>query len=265
MGDASDDDSDCRDVFEFEETVVITNKALKLRATIPPSYRKVVDGVTFTKLDVWQSRGVFSILSCKAKGKPSHAKSGVAVRRSSCKQKIVATCAALRKARDEAFRTSVEAKCPRAGVRFVGAVKPRSKELHVVALQHQDWVIVSMPAVDDATGPCSIVCLCNDDRKNRNSELWVKLTPDVCAYLSAHVAAVDDAEVAERDPVDDEHDERSESTAEKVAGADTAQEQAPDMNEDRAHEDRSSSSHGGAAQPASQAVQSSLHAFFSKR
>ena len=85
-----------------------------------------------------------------------------------------------------------------------------------------------MPAVDDATGPCSIVCLCSDDRKNRNNELWVKLTPEVCAYLSAHVAAIDDAEVAERDSVDDE---RAESDAEKVADTDTSQVQVQNMYE----------------------------------
>jgi len=263
MGDLSDVEADNRDdVFAFEETVVITNKSLGLRATIPPQFRKVVTEITFTKLDYWQSRGIYSILTCKLPKQKSHSKADGDAQKSTINGKIISVCTKLRKARDDAFRKSVMAKCTKPGMKFSGAVKPRNKQLNIIAIQHHDTITVDMPAVDDATGPCSILCVCNDDRKNRYSELWVELTPAVCAYLSASVAAADGGEDPEQEPI---FEERSDSDGDTAMDTDTAQEQAERVivDHDRTPENRSSSSYGNAAQPAR--GQSSLHSFFVKR
>lgn len=202
---SSDSDGNAQDKFVFQEAISVKNKSLRMRVTVQPHFRKTIGGKTFTKLDFYRSRGIANLMCCRTRASMKQMRNGYGRRH------MRKLCNALRKLRDEAFRSIVVGKSA-TKVKFGGAVKPLNRELQAIALQ-VDYVPVQAPAVPNVTDACVLTCMCGADRHNRHSELWVELTEHACHYISKVVGHYD--EIANTN-VDPEVEQASASHADDV-------------------------------------------------
>ena len=75
MSSSSEDEN--ADPFKFKDCVQVTNKNQKLSVTIQPKLRKELGGKTFTKIDIYQSRGIRALLACKIRATSKEIRAGV--------------------------------------------------------------------------------------------------------------------------------------------------------------------------------------------
>jgi len=196
MSDADNDDQDqeAADKYTFETVIIIKNPQLKPNVNIQPRFIKTVEYTTFTEIDYYQSIGIAAILRHRCPIPPMERDSDRA------RHHMRAFCAQLRKWRDAAFRKLVISKRGKKK-QCHGIVKPHDRELKAIALQI-NLVHACMPAEVGVTPSCVVKCLCDDERKNRNSELWIELTHPVCQYISKVVAHNFENQLGEGDAQD---------------------------------------------------------------
>ena len=202
---SSDSDGNAQDKFVFQEAISVKNKSLRMRVTVQPHFRKLIGGKTFTKLAFYRSRGIANLMCCRTRASMKQMRNGYGRRH------MRKLCNALRKLRDEAFRSIVVGKSA-TKVKFGGAVKPENRELQAIALQ-VDYVPVQALAVPNVTDACVLTCMCGADRHNRHSHRWVELTEHACHYISKVVGHYD--EIANTN-VDPEVEQASASHADDV-------------------------------------------------
>ena len=199
---ADSDSESARDQFIFTESLTIVQEKLKMKTTINSSLLQRVDGTLYTNLNFYQSYAIAALLGSRMTHKGRTRQGCIEMKQ---------FCDNLRRVRDQTFREVVMSKST-ASRHYHGVVMPRHKDLRVIALQ-LEHVHVTMPAVTDVAGPCTINVLCSDERKNRHSAVWVELTASTCDYMSKVIASFEcgDGSDAAAGPEDDEVSEAADA------------------------------------------------------
>ena len=198
----SDDEQNVEPGFRFDECIRITHDKFHSQVVLPKFITKH-DDTTFFHLNIYRSRGIFRLLTCRV---PEHANGSVV------KRVVKKFINEMRYQRDAQVRENV-AEADGKDRKFRGCLEPRNKKLKVHAVTRSNTVVVKLPTIEDVAEE-TIIKFYDDAKKRRNgnSEIWAALTNDSTEYLTrviAHRVAtyrpedhVDDCEDLATDPDD---------------------------------------------------------------
>ena len=167
--------NDGEEGFVFSECVVIANRQHQINAIIRPNVFKFVEEKRYVKLHraFSECRGLVNLLTCKL---PSTMKADEA------NKYVSMALNEIRSIRDSTFRQLVESESVD-NIKFVGCTTPRCRTLRPLAMGVAEAIDVEMPALEGVHQSCTMSVLTSTGRSNRNSPLWVELTPKVCDHL----------------------------------------------------------------------------------
>ena len=172
MSDVVDDS-----VFEVSMAMKIDNPSLNVSAVIHPAFLKEIDdATTVVNLRFWNARGVEALMVCRLPPNvPRHYKALLT--------KVVNK---LKTARDDAWRQLLKFQATDRKVSFNrgSGLKPKRKEQHVLALEHAGVVDCEVPIFSEEFEGFRLSCLCDMERNNRNSEIWVVSSSATWNYIS---------------------------------------------------------------------------------
>ena len=167
----------------------IDNPSLNVSAVIHPAFLKEIDdATTVVNLRFWNARGVEALMVCRLPPNvPRHYKALLT--------KVVNK---LKTARDDAWRQLLQFKAAGKKVSFNrgSGIKPRRKEQHVLALEQAGVVDCEVPMFSEEFDGFRLSCLCDVERNNRNSEIWVVSSSATWNYISKLVLHEYEAEQA---------------------------------------------------------------------
>ena len=145
------------------------------------SSSKKLNGKTFIQLDFYQCRGIANIMMSRT------GLSKKEISRRATNTPMAKFCKALRHRRDAVFKNTVLGKAEKKD-NSRWTVKPKkNREMRAIASQ-LDIIQVEMPHVPSIAEPCTITCLCSDERANRHSKLWVENMESMWRYIAKVVA-----------------------------------------------------------------------------
>ena len=182
---SSDDDVDeDQRGFLFQDAMVVKNHELGLKVQIQPRFLKIVDGARFVNLDVYKSRGISQMMTCRLPKIIFTERRGPNALQAA--QRVLNE---MRQRRDLTFREEVQSAAGNDGSKFVGCIVPKSKRLRVHAMAHAETIVFIMPGIPNVVEPCSCTCLRNTSkRQNRHSQLLVEIDSAILEYIAKSVA-----------------------------------------------------------------------------
>ena len=156
--DVEEDQVDDPSAFVIEKSVSIRCKELKLNVKLSPKFVKELDAHTFFLCDFYQSRGVYSILTCRLDEAPSKGPR--------CYTDLQSVAKDIRQLRDSAHQLKVKSSQLTTNARFDGdRVVPRQPELRSQWLAQDEIIEVLMPAIGDQPG-YNLKCIARSASRN---------------------------------------------------------------------------------------------------
>ena len=215
---ANSDSDDGADGFKVGNALVINHSTIKVSVTILPTFLTVIQGETFTRMDIYRSRGLHRLLSCRVTDEETKIGSDGLIKLNKVISRVLKL---LKDGRDDAFRNSV-INASNTRLKFVGCTEPKNKRLKAFAMAAMgdcQSVTYTFPAIEGVVGECAIKFRsAASKRKNKQSWLWMALSPDAINYVSSIIAH--GFEKFEEEADDDDDDRANVNDNEKDASHD---------------------------------------------